>query len=232
MAADSCVNWEQGWTAASSFPGGRDLVADISGPTETGPARRELLPRIRSQAQRSSRRCRPKRIHQPMLVSRFWRVSCSNLHVIRRSLRPTRISPLARVLVVGRASNVSQHRARPHPAGIGGSQGTDQWPRRRRRPARPEADDPAITHAEIQDRPPVSVSNPPAHSRCSARVEPPKLAVASGQGIAPFTRSTCSELGSTSTTLPSKTRLFLGRLKTPRKDAAISPGSSNPFATW
>jgi hypothetical protein len=102
VAADSCVNWEQGWTAASSFPGGRDLVADISGPTETGPARRELLPRIRSQAQRSSRRCRPKRIHQPMLVSRFWRVSCSNLHVIRRSLRPTRISQLARVLVVGR----------------------------------------------------------------------------------------------------------------------------------
>jgi hypothetical protein len=126
VAADSCVNWEQGWTAASSFPGGRDLVADISGPTETGPARRELLPRIRSQAQRSSRRCRPKRIHQPMLVSRFWRVSCSNLHVIRRSLRPTRISQLARVLVVGRASNVSQHRARPHPAGIGGSQGTNR----------------------------------------------------------------------------------------------------------
>ena len=50
-------------------------------------------------------------------------------------------------------------RARANPAGVGGSQGTGRRGERRSLAARPEADDLAIPHAEIQYRPPVSVSD-------------------------------------------------------------------------
>ena len=52
-----------------------------------------------------------------------------------------------------------RRRAHADPAGVERSQGNGRGAERRSRPARPEADDPAITHAEIQYRPPVSVSN-------------------------------------------------------------------------
>ena len=48
-------------------------------------------------------------------------------------------------------------RARANPAGVEGSQGHGRRAERRGRPARPEADDVAITHAKIQYRPPLSV---------------------------------------------------------------------------
>ena len=51
-------------------------------------------------------------------------------------------------------------RARANPTGVEGSQGNGRRAERRSRPARPEADHPAIAHAEIQYRPPVSVSKP------------------------------------------------------------------------
>ena len=69
----------------------------------------------------------------------------------------------------GPASNVSEEAERPHPAGVEGSQWTDRGAQRRSRPAGSEADDPAIPHAEIQDRPPVSVSNPLALAMSPSR---------------------------------------------------------------
>ena len=50
-------------------------------------------------------------------------------------------------------------RARAHTAGVKGNQGNGRGTERGSRPARAEADDPAITHAEIQHRAAVSVSN-------------------------------------------------------------------------
>ena len=71
-----------------------------------------------------------------------------------------------------RASNVTEHiRARAHTAGVEGNQGNGRGSERGSRPARAEADDPAITHAEIQYRSPVSRPGPPQNAfarRCSA----------------------------------------------------------------
>ena len=50
-------------------------------------------------------------------------------------------------------------RAGTNPAGVEGSQRAGRRTERRSRPARPEADDLAIPHAEIQYRPPISVSD-------------------------------------------------------------------------
>ena len=71
------------------------------------------------------------------------------------------------------------------------------------------------------------------HSSCPKNevCDPVAIISESYSSTAPSCSVTCFKSGSTSVTVPSKTRVFFWPLKTPRNGAAISPAESEPVAT-